>query len=326
MMKKLRAAIFLSILAGILLFAVSCSGGEVAATINGEKITLEQLDANVAAMQRQFAAQGQMVPDEEMGTFRSNVLDNLVKTRLLLEYAKDHGYEAGSDEVAAQITAIQGQFGSKDEYLSALEQQGYTEKTLKQEIGNGMTVEGMLAAEVIDKIVVTAADVETFYNENPDLFVLPESVTARHIIVTLEDDATREDREKALKKIEDIRQEIVDGADFASVARERSEGPSASSGGSLGTFGRGQMVPAFEEAAFAIEPGELSGVVESEFGFHIIVVSEKIPAGVQSLQDAEASIRQHLMQVREQEDVEKFVEELELAADIEIFERVDDEE
>ena len=156
--------------------------------------------------------------------------------------------------------------------------------------------------------------------ENPEFFEKPESLTASHIIITIGPEDSDEAKREAKEKIEAIRQEIVDGADFAAVAREKSEGPSASSGGSLGSFTRGQMVAPFEEAAFSLEPGELSDIVLTDFGYHVILVEEKIQNGIQSVDEVSEQIRQYLSSIAEQTETEKFIAGLKELAKIEYFE------
>jgi peptidyl-prolyl cis-trans isomerase C len=318
---KFRAGLLIGAIFAIFALAVSCSDDNesLAARVNGEDITIEEFETNLESMKAQFAAQGQSVPDEELASFKVNVLDNLIRTRIFLDYAEEHEYTLSDDEIDVEIQTIQSQFESKEAFLAVLEQQGFTEKTLRKEIEKGMTIERMLEAEVIAKIVISPDEVETFYNENQQYFARPESVSARHILVMASPEASDDDHEKALAKIKAIRQEIVDGADFAAVARQKSEGPSAPDGGFLGAFGRGQMVPPFEEVAFALEPGVLSDVVKTDFGYHLILVDETKPAGVQSVEEADADIREFLLQQREQTDVEKFAEDLKALAAVETF-------
>lgn len=318
---KIRAGLLIGAIFAILTLASSCSDKNegLAARINGEDITIEEFETNLESMKAQFAAQGQSVPDDELASFKSNVLDNMIRTRVLLDYAKEHEYTLVDDEVDVEIQTIQSQFESKEAFVAVLEQQGFTEKSLRKEIEKGMTIERMLDAEVISKIVISADEIETFYAENPQYFARPESVSARHILVMAAPEASEDDHEKALAKIKAIRQEIVDGADFAAVARQKSEGPSAPDGGFLGAFGRGQMVPPFEEVAFALEPGVLSDVVKTDFGYHLILVDDKKPEGMQSVEEADADIRQFLLQQRQQTDVEKFAEDLKALATIETF-------
>jgi peptidyl-prolyl cis-trans isomerase C len=166
----------------------------------------------------------------------------------------------------------------------------------------------------------------SFYEENPQYFEQPEQVAARHIILTTQ--GITDEAELAAKRaeLEEIRQEIADGADFATVARERSEGPSASSGGDLGQFGRGQMVPEFEEAAFSLEPGELSGIVETQFGYHILQVTDRIPGRTESYEDAKENIRTFVTEQERNVAAQRYLGNLRSDAEILEFIEIDEPE
>jgi len=316
-----RLGLLICIAAGFSAAAISCSGGskDLSARVNGTGISVEKLDANVEMMKMQYAEQDRPVADEDMAGFRKEVLENLIASELLLEYAHEKGYSVDDATVDGQISGITAQFGTPEEYRAALEARGLTEESFEEEIRSGLTIDRMLEGEIASNIEVSAEEVEKFYSENSVYFQTPESVTASHIIVTLDPADSEEKKQEARKKIEAIRRELVAGADFAAVAREKSEDASASSGGSLGTFTRGQMVAPFEEAAFALEPGVLSDIVLTEFGYHIILVDEKIPAGLQPLAVVSGSIREYLTGVSAQEEIEKLVETLKAEASIEYF-------
>jgi peptidyl-prolyl cis-trans isomerase C len=113
---------------------------------------------------------------------------------------------------------------------------------------------------------------------------------------------------------------LLDGADFATLAQERSEGPSGPRGGDLGTFSRGQMVAPFEEAAFALDVGEISDIVETQFGFHVIQVTDKIDAALVPVDQVSANIEQYLAQQKQADALSAYVDELRSEAVVELNE------
>ena len=321
MIARTRGMLPLIISAAIVAITVSCSNDaeNLAARVNGIDITVEELDARVESARLQSAAQGSSITEENIDEFRFQVLENIIENRLLFDYAVKNGYSVEDEVVSSQVTQIKGQFGSAEEYKAALEAQGMSEESLVEEVRKGLAIERMLEAESATETSVSDEDIKEFYDENPDYFKEQESVTASHIIVRAEPDASDEAKQEAREKIEAIRQEIVDGADFAEVAREKSEGPSAPSGGSLGTFTRGQMVAPFEDAAFSLEPGELSEIVLTDFGYHIILVEEKQSGEIQPLDEVSDRIREYLTRLSEQQETGKLVAELIDKAIIEYF-------
>ena len=135
-------------------------------------------------------------------------------------------------------------------------------------------------------------------------------------MIKVEADADSPQKAEARKKIESIQTRLRNGEDFATLAKEHSEGPSSVKGGDLGYFKRGQMVKSFEEAAFALEPGEVSEIVETPFGYHLIKVFEKKPEGVTAYKEAEENIHQFLKQERSKAEIMKYLEMLKEKADI----------
>lgn len=156
------------------------------------------------------------------------------------------------------------------------------------------------------KIEVTDEEIKTYYEENKDTFTEPEQVHASHILLETEEEAN------------EILAQLNEGADFAELAKEHSKDPgSAQNGGDLGFFGRGEMVPEFEEAAFSLEVGEMSGVVESEHGYHIIKVTDKKEAKEYTLEEKREEIREQLFAQKLNAQVPAWLNELKQNAEIE---------
>lgn len=322
MRKRLSIHIALLItLAGAAFLTLSCAEDteELAARVNKAGITVEDLDARLEIVKMQYYAQGRADAFESAADFRSQVLEDMITDRLLIDYAKESGYSIDDESVTGEIASIKEQFGSTEEYEAALEAQGFTEEVLEREIRKGLTIERMLETTITSKIAVTDEEIAEFYSAHPEYFQTPESVTASHIIITVDPEDSDQAKEEAREKIEAIREELVNGADFAAVAREKSQGPSAPSGGSLGTFTRGQMVAPFEEAAFALEPGQLSDIVLTEFGYHVILVEEKLPAETMPMEEVSNQIREYLLSVATQEGTDKLIDDLRADAAIEYF-------
>jgi peptidyl-prolyl cis-trans isomerase D len=157
------------------------------------------------------------------------------------------------------------------------------------------------AADYRDQVRVAAEDVSIYYDEHRDEFAIPESIEARHILFKVDQDADPATVDAVQARAQAVYDQIVAGGDFAALAQAHSEEASTGSkGGYLGTFTRGQMVKPFEEAAFALAPGQVSPPVRTQFGYHIIKVDQKTPAGTRSLAEADSKIRGQLTDRRAQ--------------------------
>lgn len=261
----------------------SSGGSDVVATVNGRVITKDDL---YNAMYEQIGEQA---------------IEQLINTILIEQEARRQNITVSNDEIQAEIDKLAEQYGGRETLETLLEQSGSSLKSFEDNIRINLYIERLLA----DEIEVTDEQVREYYDNNQDAFYQDEQVRARHILV--------EDSALARELLIQLR----NGADFAELAEKHSIDPgSAANGGDLGWFPRGRMVEPFEEAAFNAEPGELVGPVESEYGFHIIEVLERKPAGVQPFEEVKDQIRENLVNEQLQEKVLPWLQNLRAAADI----------
>ena len=290
-----------------------------AAIVNGEGISLIALDEEVSMVSNQMASSGQPVPAEREEEFRMQVLDSMISRQLLLAEAGKLGIELSEEDIDARIEEIKAQFPSEEEFTAALEGQGLTLKRLRADLKDNLVIQELLKQEVEDKIEVSDEDARSFYDDNPEQFQQPAQIKASHIILTLEEGAGEEQKAEARNQLQEIKAEIEGGADFAAMAKENSQGPSASRGGDLGFFSRGQMVKAFEDAAFELEVGELSDIVETQFGFHLITVTDKKDASTVAYETVIPQIKEYLQQQKTSGEFDRYLQKLRDDADIEIL-------
>ena len=291
---------------------------DLVATVNDVEISQEDYEQAVSQTQSRMAQQGQPVAEGELETFRADILDQLIAEELLYQEAQEQGLTVEDGSTDSQIEQMRARFDSDEGWQQALERNGVTEEELREQIERNALIQQLISTAVPEPGEVTEDEVQEFYDENPEFFEQGEQISARHILIDTRELESEAEIDDARQRAEDVRQELVDGADFAALAQERSEGPSATRGGDLGTFGRGQMVPAFEEAAFALEEDEISQVVESEFGFHVIQVTEKMDSGLVPVEQVSQSIRQYLGQQKQADALDSYVDELREEADVRV--------
>jgi len=174
---------------------------------------------------------------------------------------------------------------------------------------DGFLANEYLKKEVASKITVSDDDMKLYYDGHKDEFKTPETVRARHILVRVDTSASESDKKKAKEKTEDILKKIKSGEDFVKLASEMSDDPgSKSKGGDLGFFSRGRMIKPFEDAAFSLKPGEVSDVIETQFGYHIIKVEEKKDEAIETFDAVKERINQKLLQDQIKTKVTDFIE------------------
>jgi peptidyl-prolyl cis-trans isomerase C len=238
---------------------------------------------------------------------------------LLYQESQKAGIKVKQEAIDSQLADVRKRFPSDDQFKSALAQLNMTEVEVRAQIGRGLAIRELIDEKIASKIAITEAQTKAYYDDNPEMFKQPEQVKASHILIKVESGAAEAQKTEARKKIESVQQKVKSGDDFAQLAKEYSEGPSKTRGGDLGYFRRGQMVKPFADAAFAMQKNEVSDIVETRFGYHLIKVYDKKPA--QTL--AYADVKERLTQRIKQEEIEKqttqYISQLKKEAKIEKF-------
>ena len=177
----------------------------------------------------------------------------------------------------------------------------------------------LVKKEILDKVNVSAGDVQTFYDKNKDKYVEEEQVRARHILIKVPPEASPADDAKLKGKADDALKRAKQGEDFATLATQLSDDGSKENGGDLGFFPHGRMVPAFEEAAFALQPGQMSEVVRTQFGYHIIKVEERKTGRALGFEEAKAQVKDDLTQQQTYERYRQYMAGLRSKAKVEVL-------
>lgn len=289
---------------------------EVVASVNGEAVERWELENAVRAAE---AGAGGPVPADRRDEIMRGLLDQLVQLHLLAQEARARNLLPSDADVDAQLAQIRQEFPTEEAFLAAMAEDGTSLAQVRQDVARRLSVDLLLDQEVRPALSVTADEVRAFYDENVERFQEGESVRASHILITVPENASDEERQQARVRTEEILNRLHAGADFATIAREESEDPgTAPQGGELGFFTRGQMVPPFEEAAFSLEPGAISAPVETPYGFHIIQVHERRGPRTTPFEEIRPQIEQFLQSQQGQARTDEFVQRLMANAKIDI--------
>ncbi len=261
----------------ILLTCISMLSAEIVDKIIvkvGREIILQSdLDKRL----QQLQAAGML--NQEITTL--DILNDMIESELILQKAKQEEYEVDEDNIrnmaGEQIKQIASQFPTEFEFKQELKKAGLSVPDLKDYYIEMITEQNLkeliVQNEIKNKIHITEVEIEDYYNEHK--YEIPTRPAMDQIgMIVRSIKAGKETNNKALVEINKLRDKLIEGTDFAELAKEYSDCPSKNSGGNLGFFGRGTMVKPFEDAAFGLMPGEISEVVETQFGYHIIKVDE----------------------------------------------------
>ncbi|MDA8137699.1 MAG: peptidyl-prolyl cis-trans isomerase [Desulfobacteraceae bacterium] len=176
-----------------------------------------------------------------------------------------------------------------------------------------------IGKEIVPKVNITEKEAKEYYDKNTKQYLRPEEVKAQHILIKTEKGDSEEKKAEARKKLTELKKQIDAGADFGELAKANSQCPSAPNGGDLGYFSKGRMVPEFEKAAFALKTNEVSGIVETQFGYHLIKVTDHKAPEQQKFDEVKSRIMNELRNKKIQADAEAYAAGLRKAAKIEIL-------
>ena len=324
--KKVVTAIFAMIVAFSFILSTGILFGETktpdkneVALVNGTPIPTAELDRAVALAVQRSQRTGQPLDASQLAKLKEDILNRLIGGELLYQASVKEGTTVNEKELNDKFDQWKKGFPSEDEFKKSLKQWNIDEATMKRDLKKAMTIEEFVKKKFADKTAVPESEVKAYYDSNPQYFQQPEQVRANHILIKVEPDAKAEDKTAALGKIKDVQKKLKEGAKFDALAKEYSEGPSKDKGGDLGYFRRGQMVKPFEEKAFSLKPGEVSDVVETQFGYHLIEVVDVKPASVVPFSEVKERIQKFLQQQKTQAEMFKYIDELRKSAKVETF-------
>jgi len=290
----------------------------MAIKVNNDTVSDAELAAEEERIKQQLAAH---IPQEQIEAMKEVVkkqaAESLINRKLLREAADREEITASEEEIDKRMEMIKSKFDSPEAYSRQLAAIGITQKDLRKEMENALRMEKLLQRHVGEIEEPTEAEVESFYKENEERFKQPEMVRASHILVKTEPEESQPER--AAKRLEAAKLlgEIQNGADFGRIASQRSACPSKERGGDLGYFERGRMVKPFEDAAFSLNTGEISDLVETQFGYHIVKVTDRKQESTAPLEMAKDDISEFLKERKREQAVKAYTDELRSKATIE---------
>lgn len=287
---------------------------EVIARVNGVDLKKTDLEPIFEAVASQSKMTGDGKSDADIIAF---ALGELIDAEVLKQETAKKNIVPSPEDVEKEIETIKSQFPDNETFEKTIAEKGVTIEKVRENIALQLAMREMLAKEVEAGTSIKKSEIERFYNDNPTYFQSEESVKASHILVKLEEGADGEVLQEAKKKIEAILKEVKDGGDFAEIAKKSSEGPSGPNGGDLGFFGRGQMVGPFETVAFAMNVGDVSDAVKTQFGFHIIKLTDKQEGGTTPFNEVSESIEAFLKRAENGKRYAEFIEKIRSSANIE---------
>jgi len=249
----------------------------------GVEVRRSELDEAFLQFKANLNARGQILPEERREQVEAQLLDRLVITKLLTVRATEDDRKKARTAADKFVASTKEQAGSEESFTRQLGAMNFTPSQFDAQVLERAICEEVVDRELKSKVTVTDDQVRKFYDENGEQFERKETVRAAHILLSTRDPATNQELSEEKKKekkqqIQKLLERARKGEDFAALAREYSEDPSSKNKGGEYTFGHGQMVPEFETAAFSLKTNQVSDIVTTQYGYHVIKLYERIPA------------------------------------------------
>ena len=293
----------------------------IAAVVNDEIITIGEVQEAMAleAEQLQQRYSGPTLQKQVQEQFQQT-LKSLIDVRLQLERARKLSLQVSDEDVAFHIETLKKQNQITDEQLGQmLQSRGLTLETYRQQVREGLLITKVMNIEVRSRLIVLDTELQESYQKRRQRYSVPGALTVSHILFLASPDAPEQEVEQARQKAVDILQKLRNGGDFAALARQNSDGPSAERGGLLGTFQPGELLPGFEEAVVALKPGEISDIVRTRVGLHIIRLDARQEGTYKPFEEVREEIKAELLQIKTESKYQEWLEVLRQSAYIKVL-------
>ena len=295
------------------------SADPVVARVNGIEILESQIEARVQSTLSRASRSTTEIPEDRVKALRKQQLENLVDEELMYQQSLKEKIQVPEKAVEEQLQALEGRFASNQEFSDSLQQEGMTLASIRERIRRNLAVEALVKQAVNSKVVLTEAEITAYYQKNRERLRRPEAAHTLEIVARLDPQEDSQEKAAARQAMEAVLKEAKGGKDFVTLVREFSQGSSASEDGDLGWLTRNGPRPLLAQAALKLKPGELSDILETPSGLHILKVLEKRPAEDVTLEVARSQIESLLRGDKEQSGLRDYLATLKSGAKIEIL-------
>lgn len=284
---------------------------EIVARVNNEIITLSDLNSELRLLRQglEQEIQDPQALEQEYERQKPNLLRTLIQNKILLQRAEELGFSANMEaQVSSVIEELRKEAGIPNNQVldQVLRQRGSSLDEYRRNLRQKLIIDGLLQQFVYSKITLLTPEIEAYYKENIARFTEPSEVELKEILFLTEDKVKSNVRERA----EEILAKLRSGASFEDLAKQYSEGPTASRGGEIGAFKKGQMSAAIENVAFELDEGQVSEIIEADYGFQIVKVVSKKEPRQKPLEEVRNVITSEIYQQKAKPQMEDFFEDL----------------
>ncbi len=289
----------------------------IVAVVNGSEVPVDDFFRELLRLERLVLNTGRPLSCPQITRLRTEVAEGLVRRELLYQESKSK-VKVTDAEIATEVKKLKDQYTSEKDFTATLSSMNISQASLRAQVERALSIQKLID-QFASKVNVDDKEIWSYYDKNRGSFRQPEQVKASQILIKTEPGWDEAKKAAARKKIDDIRSKLKAGQDFESLARTYSEDPSGPKGGDLGYIRTGQVLKPFEDALFALKPGEVSDVVETSLGYHIIKASDRKPETTIPFEKVKDQLRTALKQEKGQQEANAYIAKVREKAKVEIF-------
>jgi peptidyl-prolyl cis-trans isomerase C len=290
----------------------------IVAVVNGTEVPVDDFYHELLRLERLVLNTGRPLSCPQITSLRTEVAEGLVRRELLYQESKTK-IKVTDAEIATEVKKLKDQYASEKDFTTALGSMNLSQASLRAQVERAISIQKLIDTQFAAKATVDDKEIWAYYDKNRGSFRQPEQVKASQILIKADPSWDEAKKAAARKKIDEIRAKLKAGQDFESLARTYSEDPSGPKGGDLGYIRTGQVLKPFEDALFALKPGEISDVVETTVGYHIIKASDRKPETTIPFEKVKDQLRTALKQEKGQQEANAYVAKVREKAKVEIF-------
>lgn len=291
----------------------------VAIVVNRDAILVSEINEAMMPMVQEYRAKfsGEEL-QERLAGLRETVINQAIETKLILQVAKANAITANESEVDSRIEIVKKRFPSEEEFLRALGAKGLSLREYREQVVEQVVVQDTVKRVLGAEISVQDEEIEEYYKEHPDEFHTTPKVKLAQIFFRVPRESTDEQIEEIRQRLQQLHILLEEGADFSELASKYSEGPYRETGGLVGVIGPGEILPDLEQVALSLKSGEISPVVHTPYGLHILKALEAAPARKIEFEEAKPFIEERIAEQRRNEKYQEWMEKLKETAYIDI--------
>lgn len=283
----------------------------VAIVVNRDAILVSEInEAMLPVVQEYRSKYGGDELQQRLAELRETIINQAIETKLILQVAKVNRITADEKAVASRIEIVKKRFPSEDEFLRALSAKGFTFREYNNQVAEQVLVQDTIKRVLGPEISVQDDEIVEYYNSHPAEFETEPRVKLAQIFLQVPRDSAEEESEEVRKRAERLRVLLAEGEDFSELAAKYSEGPYREKGGLVGTVGPEEILPDLEKIAFGLKTDEVSSVVRTVYGFHILKALEAAPSRKIAFEEARPLIEERIHEKKRSEKYDDWIKTL----------------